>query len=72
MIDFESDVRASGRCSVEIRVWQDGKAYTQSGHYLDRYEKEDGYWRFAERQYIRYHNAPWENGWTKNKTDYVD
>ncbi len=66
VIEFEDDANATGRCSVEIRVWQDDRAYTQSGHYHDRYRKENGQWRFAERHYIRYHNAPWETGWTKN------
>ncbi len=66
VIEFEDEERATGRCSVEIRVWQDNEAYTQAGHYHDRYRKEDGRWRFAERHYIRYHNAPWSQGWTKN------
>jgi len=65
VIEFESDSEAFGRCSVEIRVLQDGEAYTQSGHYNDRYRKEQGAWRFAERQYQRYHNAPWRKGWQK-------
>ncbi len=67
VIELDDDEHATGRCSVEIRVWQDGQAYTQAGHYHDRYRKEDGRWRFAERQYVRYHNAPWETGWTKNQ-----
>lgn len=56
---------ASGRCSVEIRVLQDGRAYTQAGHYHDRYRREGGRWRFAERHYMRYHNVPWTQGWSK-------
>jgi uncharacterized protein (TIGR02246 family) len=66
VIEFEDDKHANGRCSVEIRVWQDGKAYTQAGHYHDQYRKEDGRWCFAERHYVRYHNAPWQTGWTRN------
>ena len=66
VIEFYDDDHATGRCSVEIRVWQDGEAYTQAGHYHDRYRKEGGRWRIAERHYIRYHNAPWAEGWTKN------
>ena len=62
VIELDGD-EATGRCSVEIRVTQDGEAYTQAGHYLDRYRRIDGRWRFAERQYIRYHNAPWRSGW---------
>ncbi len=66
VIEFDDDDNAVGRCSVEIRVWQDGEAYTQSGHYHDRYQKEEGKWRFKERHYVRYHNAPWTTGWQKN------
>ncbi len=65
VIELASDDEAHGRCSVEIRVMQDGVAYTQAGHYLDRYRKENGRWRFAERHYHRYHNVPWTQGWLK-------
>ena len=66
VIEFQDDDSATGRCSVEIRVWQDGEAFTQAGPYHDRYRREDGRWRFAERHYVRYHNAPWQTGWVKN------
>ena len=66
VIELDDENNAHGRCSVEIRVWQDGTAYTQAGHYHDKYRKEDGRWRFLERHYIRYHNAPWVEGWQKN------
>ena len=65
VIELVDDRHANGRCSVEIRVLQNGEAFTQAGHYLDRYRKDDGRWRFAERHYIRYHNVPWREGWTK-------
>lgn len=69
VIEFEDDEHATGRCSVEIRVWQDGQAYTEAGHYHDRYKRENGRWRFAGRHYLRYHHAPWASGWKKNWTD---
>jgi uncharacterized protein (TIGR02246 family) len=65
VIEFEDADNATGRCSVEIRVMQGSEAYTQSGHYHDRYCYEDGGWRFAERHYHRYHNVPWTEGWKK-------
>ncbi len=65
VIEFENPAEATGRCSVEIRVFQDGEALTAAGHYLDRYRLEDGRWRFAERFYNSYHLAPWSTGWTK-------
>jgi uncharacterized protein (TIGR02246 family) len=64
VIEFDDDGHAHGRCSVEIRVLQDGEAYTQAGHYHDKYAKVDGRWRFAERHYTRYHNVPWQQGWS--------
>ena len=39
VIEIESDSEASGRCSVEIRIAQDGEAYTGAGHYIGRYRK---------------------------------
>ncbi|MEM7019694.1 MAG: nuclear transport factor 2 family protein, partial [Pseudomonadota bacterium] len=65
VIEFDDESNAHGRCSVEIRVLQDGEAYTQSGHYFDKYRKVNGRWRFAERHYHRYHNVPWREGWRK-------
>jgi len=65
VIEMTSPVEASGRCSVEIRIVQDGEAYTGAGHYLDRYRLEDGAWRFAERHYLAYHFVPLREGWTK-------
>ncbi|MEE8244933.1 MAG: nuclear transport factor 2 family protein [Pseudomonadales bacterium] len=65
VIEIEDETHATGRCSVEIRVLQDGEAYTQAGHYFDKYRKDDDRWRFVERHYIRYHNVPWREGWKK-------
>ena len=65
VIELHDEDHATGRCSVEIRVLQDGVAYTQAGHYHDTYRREDGRWRFAERHYVRYHNVPWREGWSK-------
>lgn len=63
VVELLDDGRAKGRCSVEIRVLQDGEAYTQAGHYHDQYVRQGGHWRFAQRHYIRYHNVPWVKGW---------
>ena len=57
--------RATGRCSVEIRIFQDDQAKTAAGHYLDEYRLEDGRWKFFDRFYNSYHLALWETGWTK-------
>jgi len=65
VIDLIDSDHAEGRCSVEIRVLQDCEAYTQAGHYQDKYRKTENAWRFQERNYIRYHNVPWREGWSK-------
>lgn len=65
VIELSSPTEATGRCSVEIRVFQDDQALTAAGHYLDTYRLDDGRWKFADRFYNSYHLAPWETGWTK-------
>ena len=65
VIELDGPDEATGRCSVEIRIFVDGEAKTAAGHYLDRYRREGGRWRFAERFYNAYHLARWSTGWTK-------
>ncbi len=65
VIELQGPDEATGRCSVEIRIFQDGQAMTAAGHYLDRYRRQDGRWLFAERFYNAYHLSPWSSGWTK-------
>ena len=48
IIELEGD-RARGFCSVEIRLTQDGEAFTGAGHYEDEYRCVDGSWRFQHR-----------------------
>lgn len=65
VIDLIGPDEATGRCSVEIRIFQNDEAITAAGHYLDRYRRQDGRWLFAERFFNAYHFAPWATGWTK-------
>lgn len=65
VIELDGPDRATGRCSVEIRIFQDDKPLTAAGHYIDQYRVEDGRWKLADRFYNAYHLAPWETGWTK-------
>jgi ketosteroid isomerase-like protein len=55
--------RARGTCSVEIRLVQNGEAYTAAGHYDDTYRRVDGAWKFERRQLIIYHWVPLAKGW---------
>ncbi len=54
---------ASGRCSVEIRLVQDGEAYTAAGWYDDAYRRDGGGWRFAHRKFHVFHWVPLAKGW---------
>ena len=62
IIEVDGD-RARGFCSVEIRLTQDGVAYTGSGHYEDAYRRVDGSWRFQGRELFIYHWVPYTQGW---------
>jgi len=55
--------RARGFCSVEIRLVQDGVAYTAAGHYDDQYRLEAGEWFFQRRNLVLYHWVPQSEGW---------
>lgn len=65
VVQLESDTRATGRCSVEIRIVQDGEAYTCAGHYHDTFRKEGGRWLFEDRHFNAYHYVPLAKGWTR-------
>jgi len=54
---------ARGTCSVEIRLVQDGEAYTAAGWYEDTYRRVDGSWRFARRDFHVFHWVPLKKGW---------
>jgi ketosteroid isomerase-like protein len=62
VIDVDGD-NANGRCGVEIRMVHKGEAYTVAGYYVDTYRKQDGRWRFAERDFRTYHWVPLAKGW---------
>ncbi|MCE2391452.1 MAG: nuclear transport factor 2 family protein [Proteobacteria bacterium] len=62
VIELDGD-RASGLCSAELRLVQDGEAYTAAGHYEDEYRRVDGTWKFASRNFVVYHWVPLSRGW---------
>ncbi len=63
VIDGLTPTEAQGRCSVEIRMVQDGKAVTAAGWYRDTYRKVDEAWKFSERVFITFHMVPLSQGW---------
>lgn len=63
VIDELGVVEARGRCSVEIRMVQNGESVTAAGWYDDRYRKAGGRWRFAARAFHVFHMVPLAKGW---------
>ena len=55
--------RATGACSVEIRMVQDGEAITAAGHYEDTFRRVGSDWKFARRNLILYHQVSHLKGW---------
>ena len=55
--------RATGFCSIELRMVENGEAVTAAGHYEDAFEREGGVWKFAHRKLIFYHRVPLSKGW---------
>ena len=62
VIELDGD-RATGFCSLELRSVENGEAMTAAGHYEDRFEREDGVWKFAHRKLVFYHRVPLSRGW---------
>ena len=62
VIEVDGDT-ATGRCGVEIRLVHKGEAYTAAGHYFDTYRRENGEWKFVERDFHTFHWVPLAKGW---------
>jgi ketosteroid isomerase-like protein len=54
---------ATGCCSVEIRMVQEGEAVTAAGHYDDTFRRVGSDWKFAHRNLTLYHQVPHLKGW---------
>ena len=50
-IELDGD-HATGCCSVEIRMVQNGEAITAAGHYEDLYRRVGSEWKFAHRNFV--------------------
>jgi hypothetical protein len=62
VIELAGD-RATGYCSVELRMVEQGEAVTAAGYYEDVFAREDGVWRFARRKLVFHHRVPLAKGW---------
>jgi hypothetical protein len=56
---------AQGLCSNELRWSENGKSMIGSGYYEDRYRRENGRWRFVERDMTFIHWVPLQKGWVE-------
>jgi hypothetical protein len=56
---------ATGFCSIEVRTAANGVSMTGSGYYRDRYRRENGRWKFVEREATFFHFVPQQPGWAK-------
>jgi len=61
-----SDDEATGLCSNELRITEDGRSVIASGYYEDRYRRENGRWKFAMRDATFFHWVPIQEGWAKS------
>ena len=62
MVELDGD-RATGFCSLELRMVENGEAVTAAGHYEDVFERVEGSWKFARRKLVFYHRVPLSQGW---------
>ena len=61
-----SDDEATGLCSNELRITENGRSIIASGYYEDTYRRENGRWKFAVRDATFLHWVPIEEGWAKS------
>ncbi|MEZ4331323.1 MAG: nuclear transport factor 2 family protein [Myxococcota bacterium] len=62
VVSLDGD-RATGFCSLELRMVENGEAVTAAGYYDDVFERENGVWKFAHRKLVFYHRVPLARGW---------
>ena len=56
---------ASGTCSIEVRITTKQQSMIGSGYYEDRFRRENGHWKFAERHCTFFHFVPLLQGWAE-------
>lgn len=62
VIELDGD-RASGYAYLDLRCVRDGRSLIGSGHYLDRYVREGGCWRFSYRRLHMHYLVPPGRPW---------
>lgn len=66
IIEVSGD-EAHGTCGIEARFSRNGESVTAAGYYEDKYRRERGRWRFAERKIFFHHVVPLKQGWAEAK-----
>lgn len=56
---------ATGTCSIEVRITSKGRSMIGSGYYEDRFRRENGRWKFVERDCTFFHFVPLQQGWAE-------
>jgi hypothetical protein len=56
---------ATGICSNELRITENGQSIIASGYYQDRLRRENGLWKFVVRDITFFHWVPIQEGWAK-------
>ena len=62
IIEIDGD-NAKGTCTIEVRITRNGQSLIGSGYYADVFRRENGRWKFVERNAYFYHMVPLSKGW---------
>jgi hypothetical protein len=57
---------ATGMCSNELRITENGQSIIASGYYQDKLRRENGRWKFVVRDAIFIHWVPIQRGWASS------
>jgi ketosteroid isomerase-like protein len=57
---------ATGICSNEVRVVENGQSIIGSGYYEDRFRRVNGRWKFVVRSATFFHWVPIQQGWANS------
>jgi ketosteroid isomerase-like protein len=57
---------ATGICSNEVRVVENGQSIIGSGYYEDTFRRENGRWKFVVRSATFFHWVPIQQGWAES------
>jgi ketosteroid isomerase-like protein len=64
IINLDGD-RATGTCSLEVRITRNNQSMIGSAYYDDTFRRENGHWKFVERKCTFFHFVPIQQGWAE-------